>query len=79
MNLAENLSKTAAEHPDAVAIKLDDTELAYKHLDAAASGVANLLDDREVEPGDRVGIMLPNVPYFPVIYYGALRRGAVRI
>jgi long-chain acyl-CoA synthetase len=77
MNLAENLSKTAAEHPDAVAIKLDDTELAYKHLDAAASGVANLLADRGVEPGDRVGIMLPNVPYFPVIYYGALKRGAV--
>jgi long-chain acyl-CoA synthetase len=77
MNLAENLTKTAAEHPDAVAIKLDDAELPYKHLDAAASGLANLLADRGVEPGDRVGIMLPNVPYFPVTYYGALRRGAV--
>jgi long-chain acyl-CoA synthetase len=77
MNLAENLSKIAAEHPDAVAIKLDDAELAYKHLDAAACGVANLLADRGVEPGDRVGIMLPNVPYFPVIYYGVLKRGAV--
>src|SRR5918999_605698 len=43
MNLAENLTKAAREHPDAVAIKLDDAELAYKHLDAAASGVANLL------------------------------------
>ena len=32
---------------------------------------------RGVEPGDRVGIMLPNVPYFPVVYYGVLRAGGV--
>ena len=30
-----------------------------------------------VAPGDRVGIMLPNVPHFPVAYYGVLRAGAV--
>jgi long-chain acyl-CoA synthetase len=77
MNLAANLSRSAREHADSVAIKLDDAELAYKHLDAAASGVANLLAERGVEPGDRVGIMLPNVPYFPVIYYGVLKLGAV--
>jgi long-chain acyl-CoA synthetase len=77
MNLAENLARAASEHPDNVAMKLDDAELAYKHLDAAASGVANLLADRGVEAGDRVGIMLPNVPYFPVCYYGALKLGAV--
>lgn len=30
-----------------------------------------------MERGDRVGIMLPNVPQFPIIYYGALRAGAI--
>jgi long-chain acyl-CoA synthetase len=30
-----------------------------------------------VRPGDRVAIMLPNVPDFAVIYYGILRAGAV--
>jgi len=77
MNLAENLSRSAEEHPDNVAMKHDDAELSYKHLDAAASGVANLLAERGVEAGDRVGIMLPNVPYFPVCYYGVLKLGAV--
>ncbi len=33
--------------------------------------------DRGLEPGDRVGLMLPNVPYFPGIYYGILRAGGV--
>ena len=30
-----------------------------------------------MQPGDRVGIMLPNVPYFAVVYYGVLRAGGV--
>ena len=77
MNLADNLANTAAEHGDRVAIKLDDFELPYKQLEAAACGVANLLADKGIEAGDRVGIMLPNVPYFPVCYYGALKLGAI--
>jgi long-chain acyl-CoA synthetase len=77
MNLGENLSKTAAEHPDAVAMKLDDAELTYHQLDCAAARIANLLQDKGIEAGDRVGIMLPNVPYFAAIYYAILRVGAV--
>jgi long-chain acyl-CoA synthetase len=76
-NLATVLTETAAEHPDRVAVKLDDVELTYKLLDGASAHVAGLLREKGVEPGDRVGIMLPNVPYFPVVYYGALRAGAV--
>jgi long-chain acyl-CoA synthetase len=36
-----------------------------------------MLGSKGIRPGDRVGIMLPNVPYFPAIYYGALRAGAI--
>ncbi|HZN88059.1 MAG TPA: long-chain fatty acid--CoA ligase [Thermoleophilaceae bacterium] len=76
-NLATILTETSAKHGDRIAFKLDDVELPYKFLNAAAAGVANLLADRGVEPGDRVGLMLPNVPYFPVLYYGILRAGAI--
>jgi long-chain acyl-CoA synthetase len=75
-NLADLLTRSAAERGDRTAIKLDDVELSYAMLDAAAARVAGLLRAKGVEPGDRVGIMLPNVPYFPVAYYGALRAGA---
>jgi long-chain acyl-CoA synthetase len=76
-NLASVLTDTAAEHPDHVAIKLDDAELSYRFLDGGSAHVAGLLREKGVEPGDRVGIMLPNVPYFPVVYYGILRAGAI--
>jgi long-chain acyl-CoA synthetase len=77
MNLADNLAASAAAHRDHVALKLDDAELTYHQLDCAAARIANLLADRGIEPGDRVGIMLPNVPYFPACYYGVLRAGGV--
>jgi long-chain acyl-CoA synthetase len=76
-NLAGVLTETASEHPDHIAVKLDDVELSYKLLDGASAHIAGMLREKGVEAGDRVGIMLPNVPYFPGIYYGILRLGAV--
>ena len=76
-NLAEILTASAQRDGDAVAVKLDDVGLTYAQLDGATALVAGLLRERGIEPGDRVGVMLPNVPYFPVFYYGALRAGAV--
>ncbi len=77
MNLATLLTRTAARNPNGVAVKLDDAQLTYAQLDAATAQVAGLLREHGVGRGDRVGVMLPNVPAFPVCYYGILRLGAV--
>ncbi len=77
MNLASILISSAQRDGDHPAIRLDDRELSYRDLDGASAHIAGLLHERGVSPGDRVGIMLPNVPYFPVCYYGTLRAGAV--
>jgi long-chain acyl-CoA synthetase len=79
MNLAENLSSSAAATPDAPAVRLDGVVLSYAALEDASARVAGLLAARGVGAGDRVGLMLPNVPYFPVVYYGILRLGAVAV
>jgi long-chain acyl-CoA synthetase len=76
-NLADNLTKTAEKHGDRPAVKLDDFVLTYAELQDGAGRVAALLKDKGVEPGDRVGLVLPNVPHFPVLFYGAISMGAV--
>ena len=78
-NLAAILTETAAEHGDRPALKLDDVVVPYAMLDEGSARVAAMLRDKGVESGDRVGIMLPNVPYFGVIYYGILRAGGVAV
>ncbi|HTW11691.1 MAG TPA: AMP-binding protein, partial [Solirubrobacteraceae bacterium] len=77
MNLAQILSDSATRAPQQVAIKLDDFELNYALLDQVAMRVAALIQARDVQPGDRVALMVPNVPQFAAIYYGILRAGAV--
>ncbi|GAC1477576.1 MAG: long-chain fatty acid--CoA ligase [Acidimicrobiales bacterium] len=79
MNLAQNLLDTRAKVPDHVALRLDAIEMTYTELDDATARVAALLGTRGVGPGDRVGLMLPNVPAFAVCYYGILRAGAVAV
>jgi long-chain acyl-CoA synthetase len=76
-NLASLLTDSAARQPERTAIKLDDVELTYAQLDGASAHVAGLLEQHGFQRGDRVGVMLPNVPYFPVVYYGILRAGGV--
>jgi long-chain acyl-CoA synthetase len=77
VNLAATVIGPDAGHdPAHVAVKLDDIALDYAALDGASAHLAGLLRAHGVGPGDRVGIMLPNLPHFPVCYYGALRLGA---
>src|SRR5215207_2145017 len=76
-NLAGILTETAERQGDRTAFKVDDFELTYSALDQSAAHIAAFLKAKGVEPGDRVGLMMPNVPYFPAIFYGILRAGAV--
>jgi long-chain acyl-CoA synthetase len=76
-NLASILEETTSKHGDRPALKLDDATVTYEQLDEASARAAALLKSKGLEPGDRVGIMLPNVPYFAIAYYGVLRAGGV--
>jgi long-chain acyl-CoA synthetase len=77
MNLATNLTATARIHPSRAALALGDHELTYAELDHASAKVAGLLRAGGVKAGDRVGVMLPNVPQFAMAYYGVLRMGGI--
>jgi long-chain acyl-CoA synthetase len=77
MNLADLLVRSAARYPDRFAVRLDNEQLTYAELDERSARFATLLIERGVQPGDRVAIMLPNVPEFAVVYYGTLRAGGV--
>ncbi len=76
-NLATIMTSSAESGPDRPALKLDDIVVSYAALDEGSARLAAMLQSKGVEPGDRVGIMLPNVPYFPIAYYGILRLGGV--
>jgi long-chain acyl-CoA synthetase len=75
-NLACNLIDSVAGGADRPALRLDDVVVSYGRLDELTAQLAGLLRARGIEAGDRVGVMLPNVPEFAIAYYGVLRAGA---
>jgi long-chain acyl-CoA synthetase len=76
-SLAANLLRTAQRFPDRPAMRFGDEVWTYAEVDDASARVATYLRLCDVSPGDRVGVMLPNVPQFAVVYFGILRAGAV--
>src|SRR5579859_6463915 len=76
-NLALDLREAAQMYPARPAVRLEEMALTYARLDELSARFAAWLRGRGVRPGDPVGIMLPNVPHFPVFYYGVLRAGGV--
>ncbi len=77
MNLASIVTESAARVPSSPAVRLGELELTYAQLDDRSARLAALLADRGLRSGDRVGLMLPNVPDFPIAYYGVLRAGGI--
>src|SRR5882757_1256559 len=77
--LSANLVASKGRHPDRIALRCDDVQFTFSELHDAAARVATLLEQAGVEPGDRVGIMLPNTPAFAIVFYGIMYRGAVAV
>ncbi|MFG2591395.1 long-chain fatty acid--CoA ligase [Streptomyces sp. NPDC048438] len=77
LNLAILLENSAHTVPDRAAVVLGVQRLTYAELDAAACRVANLLHSRGIGPGDKVALSCPNLPWFPIVYYGILKAGTV--
>src|SRR5688500_2436482 len=76
VNLSSLLEGSAEAHPDRTALVLGGTRLTYAQVDAAANQVAHLLVSRGIEAGDKVALSCPNLPWFPIVYYGILKAGA---
>jgi len=79
LNLAFVLDEALRTHPDHVALILDDFRMTYAQLQQASMRIASLLRAKGIKPGDKVALLLPNVPYFTIAYFGILRLGGVAV
>jgi long-chain acyl-CoA synthetase len=77
LNLSILLEDSAHKYPERAAVVLGERRLSYRQVNAAANQVAHLLVERGIRPGDKIALSCPNLPYFPVVYYGILKAGAV--
>lgn len=77
LNLSVILEDSARRYAQKDAFVFMDTKLNYAQINAAANQVANGLVNTGIKPGDKVALSCFNLPYFPIIYFGILKAGAV--
>jgi len=75
LNLATLLEESANLRPAQTACVLGDVRLTYAELNGAANQVAAGLQALGLERGDKVALTCPNIPFFPIAYYGILKAG----
>lgn len=76
-NLAVLLENSAHKYPSKTAFTFMDTSLSFAQINGAANQVANALVDLGIKPGEKVAMSCFNLPYFPIIYNGILKAGAI--
>src|SRR4051812_38618169 len=78
-NVAELVRRAAVNRPDHPALRSYDQVLTWAELDRETTAIAAGLAGLGLAPGDRVAIVLPNVPDYAVWFFGTLRAGLVAV
>ncbi|WP_127794425.1 long-chain fatty acid--CoA ligase [Agromyces sp. LHK192] len=77
LSIASILERTATRMPDRPALHFMGTTTSYGELWAQTRAYAGALRDRGIGRGDRVALIVPNVPDFARAYYAVLSLGAI--
>jgi long-chain acyl-CoA synthetase len=79
ISLGEMLAGTCRRFPSRTAIIYEDRRISYDALERSVNALGNRLKGLGITKGDKVAIMLPNIPEFIISYYAALKLGAVAV
>ena len=79
MNIAQAVERAARHRPRQPAILFEDRQWSYLELDRAASRTALGLLAWGIGPGERVALLLPNIPAFAVAYLAVMKLGAIAV
>jgi acyl-CoA synthetase (AMP-forming)/AMP-acid ligase II len=76
INLSSVIEHHARLAPDKEALVWNEMRFTYGQLNALANRVAHALVEMGIGYGDKVALSCPNLPFFPIVYYGIMKAGA---
>jgi long-chain acyl-CoA synthetase len=68
ISMPEILSRTAGRFPERTALLFMEKKISFSQLDRLANRFAHALMQLGVKPGDRVALLLPNIPQIVIAY-----------
>jgi long-chain acyl-CoA synthetase len=79
INLALLLEESVQKHADRLVLISENQRITYRQLYSAVQAAAQSLKNLGMEKGDKVALMLPNIPEFFYCYLAIVQSGAVVI
>ncbi|MBD2523536.1 long-chain-fatty-acid--CoA ligase [Nostoc sp. FACHB-133] len=79
MNISQNVERGCCLFPNKPALIFEGLYFTYKQLNEMANRFANALLGLGIERGDRIALLLPNIPEFVISYLGILKIGAIAV
>lgn len=79
LTMPEFLEKTALKFPERTALMFLGREISFTEFNALVNRFARSLSDLGIKPGDRVALLLPNIPQIAIAYYAIWRVHAIAV
>ncbi len=76
-SLVDLLLNACRQYPGKDCFSYNDTQLTYAEVEVLTERIATGLIHLGIQAGDHVGMILPNIPHFGLVFFGILRAGAV--
>ena len=76
LNLSLLVEQSAKRNPKKPALSLGESTLSYEIFYEKVCQVANAISEKGIGFGDKVALLCPNIPQFPIIFFGILKTGA---
>jgi long-chain acyl-CoA synthetase len=76
-SLVKLMEESFSRYAERPAYRYLDRDFSYRQIDELSRAFAAWLQAQGLQPGDRVALMMPNVPQYPVAVAGVLRAGCV--
>jgi long-chain acyl-CoA synthetase len=76
-HVGQFLQETAEKYPTNNALSFFGKKVSYQQLFGLSQAFTSALQQKQVQKGDRIAIMLPNCPQYVISYYGSLGAGAI--
>jgi long-chain acyl-CoA synthetase len=73
------LDNTTEKNGDFTCTIFEGVKTSYSEVRSKANKIANFLINNGVQKGDRIALFLPNVPMYPIIFFGILKAGATAV
>jgi len=77
MSITDILRISTRNHPNQVSIRYRGSDFTYSQLDDLSTRLAISLIRLGAKKGDRVALLLPNIPQFPISFFAILKIGGI--